>query len=93
MEIMGRVEEYTPYVVVVLQECERMNTLLSEIRISLIELDAGLKGQLNITDAMEGLSNSLAINRVPAGWTEKAYFSLKTLSDWFTDLLQRVVQF
>jgi hypothetical protein len=29
---------------VCLQECERMNTLLSTIRISLFELDAGLKG-------------------------------------------------
>jgi len=32
-----------------------MNILISEIRISLIELEMGLKGQLNITDAMEKL--------------------------------------
>jgi dynein heavy chain len=44
-----------PYIVVCLQECERMNILISEIRISLVELEMGLKGQLNITDAMEKL--------------------------------------
>jgi dynein heavy chain len=36
-----------------------MNILISEIRKTLIELDAGLKGQLNITDAMEGLAQCL----------------------------------
>lgn len=43
MEIMGKVEDRTPYVVVAFQECERMNTLTSEIRRSLKELDLGLK--------------------------------------------------
>ena len=43
MEIMGKVEERTPYIVVAFQECERMNTLTSEIRRSLKELDLGLK--------------------------------------------------
>ena len=37
------VEERTPYVVVALQECERMNMLMAEIRRSLKELDLGLK--------------------------------------------------
>jgi len=55
MEIMGKTKDRMPYIVVCLQECERMNTLLAEIRISLIELEMGLKGQLNITDAMEKL--------------------------------------
>jgi dynein heavy chain len=67
-----------------------MNTLLSTIRISLNELDAGLKGQLNITDAMEGLSNALSLNRVHDSWEKFAYFSKKPLIDWFADLLARV---
>ena len=37
-----------------------MNILLGEIRISLNDLDAGLKGSLNITDAMEALFVALA---------------------------------
>lgn len=43
MEIMGKVEEITPYSVVAFQECERMNKLTNEIRRSLKELDLGLK--------------------------------------------------
>lgn len=42
-EIMGKVEERTPYVIVAFQECERMNYLTSEIKRSLKELDLGLK--------------------------------------------------
>ena len=64
-----------------------MNTLLSTIRISLNELDAGLKGQLNITDAMEGLSNALSLNKVHDSWEKFAYFSKKSLVDWYADLL------
>jgi len=90
IDINMRAKDKSPYVVVCIQECERMNTLLSVIRFSLFELDAGLKGQLNITDAMEMLSNSLALNRVPAEWTKYAYFSKKALFDWFIDLLSRI---
>ena len=43
LELTGKVEEKTPYVLVALQECERMNTLTSEMKRSLRELDLGLK--------------------------------------------------
>lgn len=42
-EIMGKVEERTPYVIVAFQECERMNYLTGEMKRSLRELDLGLK--------------------------------------------------
>ena len=42
-ELAARAQERTPYVVVVLQECERMNVLLRELQGSLRELDLGLK--------------------------------------------------
>jgi len=43
MELHSRAEEKTPYILVALQECERMNSLTREIRRSLKELDLGLK--------------------------------------------------
>jgi len=55
IEIQGRITELTPYITVSIQEVERMNILLGTIRLTLIELDQGLKGALNITDAMETL--------------------------------------
>jgi dynein heavy chain len=42
-------KDKAPYVVVCLQECERMNTLLGEIKRSLEDLRLGLTGALNIT--------------------------------------------
>lgn len=42
-ELMAKVEERTPYIVVAFQECERMNILTREIQRSLRELDLGLK--------------------------------------------------
>ena len=51
-----------------------------------------MQGALNISDAMEALSSSLTMNRVPAGWAKVAYASLKPLGDWFADMLRRVAQ-
>jgi len=70
-EIMGKVEERTPYVVVAFQECERMNILTKEIRRSLKELDLGLKGELTITSDMEDLSTSLFLDQVMMGVAER----------------------
>ena len=63
-DIMQRVEEKTPYVIVAFQECERMNNLMKEMKRSLRELDLGLKGELTITSDMEDLSNCLFFDQV-----------------------------
>jgi dynein heavy chain len=68
LEIMGKTKDRSPYIVVCFQECERMNILTKEIKTSLLELDAGLKGQLNVTDAMESCAESLNLNIVPDSW-------------------------
>jgi dynein heavy chain, axonemal len=49
-----------PYAMVLLQECERMNDLLMEIRSGLAELDLGLKGDLAMNGRMEDLLFSLS---------------------------------
>lgn len=89
-EIMNKVEERTPYVIVAFQECERMNYLTNEIKRGLKELDLGLKGELTITSDMEELETALFLDQVPAFWTARAYPSLLGLTPWFVDLLQRL---
>ncbi|NXN11582.1 DYH9 protein, partial [Indicator maculatus] len=89
-ELMAKVEERTPYVVVALQECERMNILTREIRSSLQELDLGLKGELTMTSDMESLQNALFLDMVPESWLRKAYPSTASLGTWFADLLTRI---
>jgi len=63
-----------------------MNTLLTVIRNSLEDLRLGMEGALNMTDNMEALLSCLSFNKVPATWTENAYFSKKPLILWFTDM-------
>jgi len=92
IELKAKAKDRTPFVVVCLQECERINTLIFTIRSSLEDLDAGLKGQLNITENMEKLANSMFINMVPDLWTKYAYASKKDLLIWFEDLLLRCLQ-
>lgn len=89
-ELMAKAEEKTPYTVVALQECERMNMLTREIRRSLKELNLGLKGELTITPEMESLQESLFLDSVPASWTKRAYPSMFALAQWYSDLLQRI---
>uniref|UniRef100_A0A8C2YH93 Dynein axonemal heavy chain 9 n=1 Tax=Coturnix japonica TaxID=93934 RepID=A0A8C2YH93_COTJA len=89
-ELMAKVEERTPYVVVAFQECERMNILTSEIKSSLKELDLGLKGELTMTSEMENLLNALFLDMVPESWVKKAYPSTASLGMWFADLLTRI---
>jgi len=76
-----------------------MNVLLDEVRRALGELEKGLKGQLNMSPAMEDLATCMQTAMVPGrnpfhgcNWEGKAWFSLKGLIPWFLDLKQRCVQ-
>ncbi|XP_035227339.1 dynein beta chain, ciliary-like, partial [Stegodyphus dumicola] len=91
-ELYGKVSEeagVVPFTAVALQECERMNALLQEIRISLRDIERGLKGEMPWSEEMEDLGDALAADVVPRSWAMKAYPSLLPLGSWFSDLLQR----
>ena len=80
----------TPYEIVAFQECERLNTIFSSCLKSLEDLEKGLNGELNMTDAMESLMQSIKYNKLPGSWDSAAgYPSKKPLSFWFDDLLKR----
>jgi dynein heavy chain len=91
-EVRSRIKEETPYIICLLLECERMNELLFEVRHSLIDLQEGLKGNLDMTKDMEALMGSLFASRVPAAWERVAYASLKGLVGWWADMVKRVNQ-
>ncbi|XP_055083623.1 dynein axonemal heavy chain 11 isoform X2 [Periophthalmus magnuspinnatus] len=86
-EIMSKTAERTPYVLVCLQECERMNHLIAEMHRSLNELELGLKGELTISSSMETLQSALFSDVVPDSWARLSYPSTKTLAHWFNDVL------
>merc|ERR1711871_1247847 len=82
-----------------MQECARMNRLISEVRSTLDNLAKGLSGALNMSEAMEDLVQALSINQVPGrnpfhktSWERYAWWSKKSLTSWFSDLLRRIDQ-
>ncbi|XP_073817376.1 dynein beta chain, ciliary-like [Musca autumnalis] len=89
-ELMARVEDRNPYILVAFQECERMNILMAELKRSLHELELGLKGELTISSTMENLMSSLFMDQVPESWTKLAYPSTLGLQSWFADLQLRL---
>ncbi|XP_028983813.1 dynein axonemal heavy chain 11 isoform X2 [Betta splendens] len=86
-ELITKTANRNPYTLVCLQECERMNLLLAEIRTSLDELDLGLKGELTLSASMETLQSALYNDSVPESWARLAYPSTKSLALWFSDLI------
>lgn len=88
-DIMTRFEERTPYVVVVYQECERMNRLFGEMRRSLRSLMLGHRGELTITSDMELLDECITFDRVPSRWAKLSGPSTLGMQLWFSNLLHR----
>lgn len=91
--------EAGPYVMVCIQECQRMNNLIGEIKRSLVELEKGMKGQLNMSTPMEDLMAAFTINQWPGrnpfstcAWESKAWPSMKNLMNEFLDMLARIEQ-
>ncbi|CAF4763844.1 unnamed protein product [Pieris macdunnoughi] len=75
---------------VLMQEAIRYNRLLVVIQNSLKDLLKALKGLVVMSEALESMSGSLALNSVPSMWSSKAYPSLKPLAAWVKDLVLRV---
>lgn len=88
-----------PYCIVAMQECSRMNILISEILSNLDECLKGLNGQLNMSEDMDQIISCLKRNEVPGrqihstkGWERIAWSSRKSLGSWYNDFLLRVAQ-
>ncbi|KAF4023972.1 hypothetical protein G4228_016077 [Cervus hanglu yarkandensis] len=75
---------------VLAQEVIRYNRLLQVITQSLRDLLKALKGLVVMSSQLELMAASLYNNSVPELWKAKAYPSLKPLSSWVMDLLQRL---
>lgn len=68
----------------------RYNRLLQVITQTLRDMLKALKGLVVMSSQLELMAASLYNNAVPELWNAKAYPSLKPLSSWVMDLLQRL---
>ncbi|XP_076243987.1 dynein heavy chain at 62B [Calliopsis andreniformis] len=76
---------------VLVQELERYNTLLNEIRQSLTMLEKAVQGLIVMTPALEVLAVHMLSARIPPSWTKAcAYPSLKPLPNFVNDFLNRL---
>ncbi|XP_026673034.1 dynein heavy chain 7, axonemal [Ceratina calcarata] len=76
---------------VLIQELERYNTLLYEIRNSLTMLEKAVKGLIVMTADLEVLIVYILSARIPPSWVKAcAYPSLKPLPNFINDFLDRL---
>lgn len=81
-----------PLDVVLLQEIDRYNKLLTKIRNSLKELQRGIRGLILMSSDLEEIFTCMYEGRVPSLWLT-AYPSLKLLGAWTRDLISRIEHF
>ena len=87
-----RIEDKTPFTIVLIQECRRMNKLIVEIKSSLNDLSLLLKGELVSNRDLEKLQDSILNSRIPDSWINISYSSTLTLGPWILDLSSRYNQ-
>jgi|Transcript_6479 dynein heavy chain len=75
---------------VLLQEMEKFNRLLNIMRLSLDDLVQAIGGFIVMSETLDTMYLCLTNGVVPPNWEKVAYPSLKPLTSWFDDLIQRV---
>ncbi|XP_018654464.1 LOW QUALITY PROTEIN: hypothetical protein Smp_130810 [Schistosoma mansoni] len=82
----GRIDSLT---IVLTQEIDRFNRLLTIIKNSLKQLKKAIKGFIVMSEDLEGVYTAVLQNSVPTIWSTKSYPSLKPLGSWINDLVLR----
>lgn len=75
---------------VLIQEMERFNKLLNEIKSSLLDLQKAVKGLIVMSPALDNQANAMLLGRIPDNWRKFSYPSLKPLPSYVTDFVERL---
>lgn len=65
-------------------------SLIKTVRNTLRDLEKAIRGVVVMDSALEALSGSLLLGKVPEIWAKRSYPSLKPLGSYITDFLARL---
>ncbi|KAL3158235.1 hypothetical protein ABBQ38_010487 [Trebouxia sp. C0009 RCD-2024] len=74
---------------VLVQEVQRVNSLLSVVRNSLTDLGKAVKGLALMSADLDSVGKALFDGKVPPMWLKKSFPSLKTLGSYIKEVLER----
>lgn len=89
MELMGRLN---PLNIFLRQEIDRMQKVLIMVRSTLFDLLLAIEGTIIMNDELQDALNKIYDARIPQIWIRPSWTS-STLGFWFTELVERNVQF
>lgn len=75
---------------VLVQEMERFNNLLTEIRQSCLNLHDAMLGKVVMTAQLEEIILALSLRKIPSNWMKKSYPSLKNIGAYIRDFVKRL---
>ena len=87
------VGEISPTLVVLIQELDRFNLILREIRTSLRDLRRAIAGEVGMSAELDDVAASLGHGSIPASWRRLVPATEKSLADWLQHLLLRNEQY
>ncbi|XP_066546047.1 dynein axonemal heavy chain 10 [Amia ocellicauda] len=85
--------EVSPTSVVLLQELERFNRLVSRMARSLAELQRALAGEVGMSSELDEVARALFNGQIPLIWRKLAPDTLKTLGNWMIHFKRRFEQY
>merc|ERR1712000_205239 len=72
------------------QEMVKFNRLLRRMQTSLVDIKKAIKGMIVMSSDLDLMYTAFINNSLPKIWESVSFASLKTLSSWFIDLVNRV---
>jgi dynein heavy chain len=85
--------ETTPVQIVLIQELEHWNRLVSSMSLSLFELQRAIAGEVSMSNELESVMNAIYLGRLPDIWARLAPVTEKGLADWLIHFQKRYEQY